>query len=122
MSQPDTTHSQTVKSLHDAAMRKEQEASVLLLPNSYQTYHTRLLYAEAMMLEEQAVSLVERNPVSEPTRSILYRSAASLAMMAGQYGHMRRLATEGLRGFPSPRETEWLTWLAEGAQEGTEPA
>lgn len=54
---------------------------------------------QALSLESQAASKI---PLElEPTRSIIYRSAASIAMLAGRVGDMRKLVAEALRGNPS---------------------
>ncbi len=58
----------------------------------------RAALREALSLESRAASLVPDQ--LEPTRSILYRSAASIAMQAGQLAEMRRLIAEALRGNP----------------------
>lgn len=76
------------------------------------------LAAEALGLELGAAELVTKAPESEPTRSILYLSAASLARQAGDLLQARRLAAEGLAGYPPPRtERELLDVLVEIAAE-----
>jgi hypothetical protein len=53
-------------------------------------------YRTALLLEQEAAGLVEL----EPTRSVLYRSAAHLAIEAGEPGEAIRLADIGLAGDP----------------------
>lgn len=67
--------------------------------------HARSLAREALELEQRAASLVPFEQASEPTRSILYRSAASLAYQAGELKVAQRLVAQGLAGFP-PAEVE----------------
>ncbi len=63
----------------------------------------RKLASQALPLEIEAASLVSKEISSEPTRSILYQSAASLAFQAGDYAAAQRLVAEGLAGYPPPR-------------------
>ena len=60
----------------------------------------RLLYKEAYELEAEAAKLIAVTPESEPTRSILYLSAASLAAEAKEFNGAIKLIADGLRGFP----------------------
>ena len=66
--------------LHDAAMRAADEKR----------------YSAAAALEQNAA----RRCRVEPSRSILFRSAAGLAQRAGATDQARALAREGLRGTP----------------------
>lgn len=52
----------------------------------------------ALVLEARAAANVPKG--LEPTRSVLYRSAASVAVELGETIEARRLASEGLRGEP----------------------
>ena len=104
----------TVRELHDKAMRLAQQASM-----HGELDQARSVAAEALVLERQAAELVENERSSEPTRSILYLSAASLALQAGQYDDMRQLAREGLAGFPMARTIAELNTLLEIAKETT---
>lgn len=54
------------------------------------------LYRQAMRLEMEAASLSQ----TEPTRSILYRSAAYLALDGNEYSQAEKLAALGLSGDP----------------------
>jgi hypothetical protein len=56
----------------------------------------RQLFQEALRKESQAASFVSEAPSSEPSRSLLYRSAASLAVDCGEFQEAQRLITEGL--------------------------
>jgi hypothetical protein len=57
-------------------------------------------FLQAMKLEQAAAYLLPPVRESEPSRSILYRSAASLAHNAGQYETADWLVANGLAGFP----------------------
>ena len=91
----------TVRDLHSQAMQLAQSAMVAR--HEGDTQRAEELARRAYELEEQAVALVPPGPASEPTLSILYRSAASLALQSGQYDLAQRQIAKGLLGYP-PRE------------------
>ena len=96
----------TVRELHQQAMELAQEA--LIRRERRDLDAARELAARALPLEIRAAGLVEKVKESEPTRSILYRGAASLAFQAGDYATAQRLVAEGLSGFPPPRVEQEL--------------
>ena len=63
------------------------------------------LFSEALRLEQNAADQLPLSKEAEPTRSILYRSAASLAYNSKDYELADRLIARGLSGFP-PKEIE----------------
>jgi len=63
------------------------------------------LFRAAFDNERQAAEVLAGAIEAEPTRSVLYRSAASLAADCGEYSEAERLAREGLAGKP-PAEIE----------------
>lgn len=99
----------TVRDLHREAMALAQEASLYRKRGEFDT--ARKLELQAVPLEVQAASQVEKLTESEPTRSILYQSAASLAFQAGDYATAQRLVFEGLSGYPPPRVEQELKHL-----------
>lgn len=68
----------------------------------------RYLFLEALELERQAAALLQRTPDAEPSRSILYRSAASLAFNGGDFETADWLIANGLSGYPPPEIREEL--------------
>ncbi len=82
--------------LHDEAMRHAQEAH--LARNSDDEEAALACFRRAFEMELQAVRAYFGG--TEPTRSILLRSAASLAMECGEWREAERLAAEGLLGDP----------------------
>lgn len=88
----------TVNEFHQEAMDLAEEAFRLL--RSGEDDESQRLFRDALSSETQAASLLPRSQESEPSRSILYRSAASLAFNAGDYENAERLVAEGLSGFP----------------------
>ncbi|HET6381844.1 MAG TPA: hypothetical protein VFJ58_00510 [Armatimonadota bacterium] len=73
-----------------------------------QPERAREFFEKAMAEEAAAASLVPPTGESEPTRSVLYRSAATLAMDCGQLREAERLAAAGLSGYPPPEIAEEL--------------
>lgn len=55
-------------------------------------------YEKAFEKEEQAVMILEDKHDCEPTRGVLFRSAAWLAINAGMYEDGREMAMKGLQG------------------------
>lgn len=73
-------------------------------------------FREAWRLERiAAMGLIAES--LEPSRSILFRSAASLALLAGEIEDARRLAHLGLGGDPPPREREILLQILADAED-----
>lgn len=103
----------TVNDLHEETMDKAEHAFVGRVYKPGHFLHKSLeeiltLFRQALGLERQAAGLVEVG--IEPTRSILYRSAASLAFNCGDYQEARRLAQAGLDGNPP-------AWVADELRE-----
>ena len=107
----------TVCDLHDMAMEFSDCAEIA---KRQRRAAVALAYAHhALDYERRAVALVPNSEASEPTRSILYLSAASLAYQAGENAAAEQLIAEGLAGWPSPRVREDLENLrADHCQEG----
>lgn len=85
----------TSVSLHQAAMERTQEAVLAQDPGK-----SRELFCQALDLERRAAEIWMETRNEEPTRSILLRSAASLAWSCRDYAEAERLAREGLEGQP----------------------
>jgi hypothetical protein len=101
LSSPDTS-----STLHDEAMALADEADALLK-------QARGLYAQAAWKELKAAELAGD---SEPSRSILYRSAAWLELSAGSFERAAWIARRGLDGQPAPRLREELRVVLERAE------
>lgn len=82
-------------SLHQSAMERTQEAVLAQNPEV-----ARELFRRALDLERRAAEVWEETRDEEPTRSILYRSAAALAWSCRDYAEAERLARKGLEGKP----------------------
>ena len=81
--------------LHRSAMEHAQEAVLTQDP-----LRARELFRSAFELERRAAELWAETYGEEPTRSVLYRSAASLARDCCDYAEAERLVRKGLAGRP----------------------
>lgn len=87
-----------VRELHDKAMELAQRALVARYSGELALAIT--LAHQAYEFEAQAAELVPYSETSEPTRSILYRSAASLAYQCQEFRVAQQLVAKGLSGYP----------------------
>lgn len=88
------------QTLHRAAMQFSEEA--MLETTAGRHDRARELFAKAFERAARAADLIGPFSNLEPTRSILYRSAASLAIDCGDYRAAQRLIRRGLAGSPPP--------------------
>ena len=95
--------------VHDKAMLISQDAFVLV---AYGKEDQAIpLYEQAFELERQAaMSLLDRDDL-EPTRSILFRSAAALAKKCYKYQDAEKMIEFGLAGNPPEYVAEELREL-----------
>jgi len=89
-----------IEELHEQAMDLAEEA--FDSRRKGRDDEARLLFQQALELERQAALGLSLSTESEPTRSILFRSASSLAFHAGDYVQAEKLAANGIAGFPPP--------------------
>lgn len=108
-----------VKELHDKAMRLAHLALTARQMDNEATAETHA--REACEYETQAAHLVPKEQAAEPTRSILYRSAASLAYQSKDFVKAHELIAEGFAGFPPPWVAQELRDLAEQINELMNP-
>ncbi|MDM8521222.1 hypothetical protein QUF64_14345 [Anaerolineales bacterium HSG6] len=87
-----------VEQLHNDAMDLAEEA--FRSQRKGDTERTTKLFRQALEFEKQAFANFPATKSSEPTRSILVRSAASIALHAKDYEQAERLVSIGLTGFP----------------------
>src|SRR5438046_2947857 len=73
----------------------------------------------AFALERQAADLLVADTAQEPTRSVLHRSAASLALECGNLREAERLIATALSGNPPDEFAEELRALLEQVYFGT---
>lgn len=94
----------TLEDVHDLAMVLADEGNAALLQG--RTEKARLSYSLALSLELQALALA--SPSVQPTYAVLVRSAAALAILAGQPAQALDLASRGLleASTPAPLRVE----------------
>ena len=96
----------SVRELHDKAMQLAQLA--LIARHNQEWEKAESLARQSFEYEVQAAELIPGDKPSEPTRSILYRSAASLAYQCKEFDTAQRLIAKGLSGYPPPQVEEEL--------------
>lgn len=84
-----------VRLFHDQAMELAQEACMETDPAK-----ARKLNEAAFVNERKAAELLKEEYELEPSRSVLYRSAATLAVRCENFSEAERLAQAGLSGNP----------------------
>jgi len=100
-----------VRELHNKAMELAQLA--LIARHKGEFDKAELLARQAYESEANAAELIPDEKASEPTRSILYRSAASLAYQCKEFKIAQRLIAKGLSGFPPDQIEQELKELYE---------
>lgn len=94
--------------LHDHAMNVAEEAFLLQKTNRRDA---ALVFYAAHLIEKVVARNIDRD--SQPSYSITYCSAASLAYHAGQYEEALQMVVRGLMGDPDPPILEELEELRE---------
>lgn len=102
----------TAKELHDRAMDLVETAILQRVHGNEEL--TVRHYAEALVLELAAITeLAKRGETSEPTWSVLHRSAGWMAFNSNQFQRAEQLASKALAGEPHPEIAEELRALLE---------
>lgn len=99
----------TVNLLHSKAMDVAESAFIQKIRGNLR--QARDLFVEAFELERDAAMQLEKDLQAEPTRSVLFRSAASLAMNAGDFHSAEKMIAMGLAGEPPAEIAEELRQL-----------
>jgi hypothetical protein len=97
--------------LHRSAMDFAERAALARISGDDE--HSRELLQEAFERESAAASLVADNLDLEPSRSVLHRSAASLALELGDTREAERIIAVALTGTPSEEIADELRDLLE---------
>ncbi|MBD2295083.1 hypothetical protein H6G06_16750 [Anabaena sphaerica FACHB-251] len=95
-----------IQELHKQAMDLAEMAQVAKLRNNSDL--AAQLCRQAFEKEQLAAELIADDLVAEPTRSILYRSAATLAIDCGEIHSAERLIAVALSGNPPTEIAEEL--------------
>lgn len=99
----------SIRELHKEAMDLAEMALVAKLRGDLT--QANQLFRQAFEKESQAARLVPDEPSAEPTRSVLYRSAATLALDCREWREAERLIAAGLAGDPPEEIAEELREL-----------
>jgi len=102
---------QQINTLHLKAMEYAGRAFQADIHADYES--ANMLFREAFDLERQAAELLASDLTAEPTRSILLRSAASLAVDCREFRSAERLVAVALSGNPPTELCEELRDLLE---------
>lgn len=89
---------QQVSELHNQAMDLAGQAASARMHGDYASFQK--FTAEAFAKESMAAWLLEKRTELEPTRSVLFRSAATIALEAGETREAERLISAALVGNP----------------------
>ena len=100
-----TTDDDTIRDAASHHRRAMEHADRAVAFNAGDAARAEASFADALEAERLAAELVDSTG-AEPSRSVLFRSAATIAMDAGNRAEAARLATIGLRGRPPP-------WIAD---------
>lgn len=95
-----------IQTLHQQAMDLAEAAAVARLRGAFE--QAAQLTRQAFEQEAQAANLIASVLDAEPTRSVLHRSAASLAIECGELRAAERLIATALSGSPPPEIAEEL--------------
>jgi Icc-related predicted phosphoesterase len=95
-----------IQAFHQQAMDLAEAAAVTRLRGAIE--QAVQLTRQAFEQEVQAAALVAGNIDAEPTRSVLHRSAASLAIKCGELQSAERLIATALSGNPPSEIAEEL--------------
>ena len=95
-----------VKELHTRAMELADQAD--LLKRQGNADDALRLYEQSLEAERKAAYSAQDHHVGEPTESVLFRSAASLAYTVKDYREAERLICMGLAGNPPAEIAEEL--------------
>jgi tetratricopeptide (TPR) repeat protein len=95
-----------IQELHSNAMELADKADILKMQGKAD--EAKALFRQSLETEREAALTARQQQVGEPTESVLFRSAASLAYTVGDYREAERLACQGLAGNPPVEIAEEL--------------
>lgn len=95
-----------LQDIHRKAMDLAEQADIAKLRGH--TEQVRAILLQALALESEAAQMVADDLTAEPTRSVLHRSAASLAVECGELQTAEKLIARALAGTPPSSIAEEL--------------
>ena len=96
----------TILEMHRQAIARADDA--FAARRNGDTEAATRLFRDAFRFERMAAEQSDTEGQLEPTRSVLYRSAATLALDCGEFREAERLAARGLGGSPPDDVAEEL--------------
>ena len=87
-----------VQELHQQAMDLAEQADLKKLRGD--TTQAKEILRQALALEAEAAQLIAEDMTAEPTRSVLHRSAATLAINCGELQMAEKLIAVAIAGTP----------------------
>lgn len=108
------------ETMHNEAMQYVERAIMAQDQHINDETNISKLYQKAFEKEKQAASKLKDKVGAEPSRSVLYRSAAALAIDCNQYGEALTLIKEAVQGSPEPPVASELRDLLERVQNDEE--
>ena len=110
-----------IESFHEHAMELTDRALAARRTGNFE--EAQRLFVRAFELEAEAANVLLERPDLEPSRSVLYRSAAALALDCGRLEDAKKLARIGLSGMPPPLMARQLREVLEHTtQSAADPA
>lgn len=88
----------TIQELHTRAMELAEQADFLKMQGK--DAEAKSLYGESLQAEKEAAYQARNQQIGEPSESVLFRSAASLAYGLKDFREAERLICMGLAGNP----------------------
>ncbi|MBR6276857.1 MAG: hypothetical protein IKR31_08025 [Prevotella sp.] len=98
-----------IQKFHNNAMELADKADYLKMQGNVD--EAKAVYRQSFEAERDAALMAHQQKLGEPTESVLFRSAASLAYTIGDYREAERLACQGLAGNPPAEIAEELRSL-----------
>lgn len=95
-----------IQELHNKAMELADKADILKMQGNAD--ESSVVFQQSLEAEREAAFAARQQQVGEPTESVLFRSAASLAFTIGDYREAERLVCQGLAGNPPSEIAEEL--------------
>ena len=87
-----------VRTLHEQAMDLAEQAAIKKLRG--ESNDVAAILQQALAIEAEAAGMVADDMEAEPTRSVLHRSAATLAVQCGELQQAEKLIAVALAGQP----------------------
>ena len=112
-------HEPGLETLHNNAMEFFDQATIQKFKN--RTEEATSNFQKALALEKQAALIARRDNVGEPSVSVLFRSAASMAIEAGKMGEAYLLAEEGLAASTPTEIAEELKEIMQATKDYPRP-